>query len=199
MTRTRHPNRIRTSLFYILTEGEKTEPNYFQSSMFRNDRTFPKINPGKCPGNDANGLKQWAESIMKTDFVKGDRIWIVLDKDENDLQKLHNLKEWCEENDVGLAFSNPCFELWLLIHFNYVDSSMNKEDLIAKLTQNLREQYDKSKDYSHIFSEKIETAVRNARTLREHNGQSGKRCNQNPFTNIDMLIADLMKFLKESV
>lgn len=48
-----------------------------------------------------------------------DSAWVVLDGDEhiqNDPQNWHAALQLAEGSDIHLAVSNPCFELWYLLH-----------------------------------------------------------------------------------
>lgn len=121
-----------------------------------------------------------------------DKIWIVLDKDENSIDRLKNVCNWCEKNDVGIAFSNPCFEYWLLLHFRYDESGQNKEDLYSTLGDLIGHRYQKNGDYSGLFKGMTDVATKNAKKVR--NGISrDDYCSHNPFTSVDFLIRDVME------
>jgi hypothetical protein len=47
--------------------------------------------------------------------AKSDRVWLVLDTDRWG-KTLHDLAKECETQGWGLALSNPCFEVWLILH-----------------------------------------------------------------------------------
>lgn len=180
--------------FTIITEGDETEPRYFQ--LFRQDGKSIRVNPNKRPGSDNQPkcLKKLAEKIIiERSFVKGrDHLWIVLDKDDNTKEDLSALREWCRSNDVGLAFSNPMFEYWLAIHFQYIECGMNKEILQNILTKGLGRDYRKNETYPE-FGPKVPDAIRNAKRERSEI-QSSDLCVHNPLTTVDKLIEDLMSF-----
>lgn len=190
MSRRRQAYRELSTIF-IFCEGDRTEPNYF--SMFHPKQTSVMINPGKPrnAGGEAKGLRALAEGFLRSgSYRQGrDRIWIVLDKDRNPREDLTALREWCSSNGVGLAFSNPCFEYWLLIHYEYVESGENKEHLRSMLSRRLGG-YEKSADYASALRERVPTAIRNARTLRGGLDPKGY-CDHNPFTSVDVLASEL--------
>ena len=84
----------------------------------------------------------------------------------------------CHQSDFVLCVSNPCFELWLLLHekdvskFSIAENgkilknekiSVKKrylDDMLSKIWGG----YNKNKDFSFII-EKVDTAVRNAKKL----------------------------------
>ena len=100
----------------IATEG-KTERLYFDA-MTADDRysnvKFAKLT---TPDPDAviRSLDHEKRKIeQKFELNEDDEFWVVIDKDRNDLQavsKKVRRKGYC------LAESNPCFEVWLLLHY----------------------------------------------------------------------------------
>ncbi|MGB7327616.1 MAG: RloB family protein [Rubripirellula sp.] len=62
------------------------------------------------------------DAFMKDhDFGEGDQFWFVADTDHwiesNHIQNLVEVVRLCRQKGIGVALSNPCFELWLLLHF----------------------------------------------------------------------------------
>lgn len=111
---------------YILIVGEgKTECQYF--SAFKETlpaearrriklRVSEYIDDGHTQPNQLFG-RALAFAQKFTDFKKGyDQLWLLLDKDKNDDGKLLTVYKDCEITQFNMALSNPCFELWLLIH-----------------------------------------------------------------------------------
>ncbi len=47
----------------------------------------------------------------------GDSIWCVFDRDDNSNEVLLRAKQSAQKEGYHLAYSNPSFELWLLLHF----------------------------------------------------------------------------------
>lgn len=191
--------RMDTSKFFIFTEGENTERIYFESDIFRGRKTVT-VNPkrGRRRGTSPKSLKEWvAECIDDGTIREDDTVWIVLDRDDNrgedKTSRLLELKQWCESNGVRIAFSNPCFENWYVLHFGLYTTGMTKEWLNAKLGDLLGGTYDKSKDYSGILSPRFEAAVRNARKQRE--GVEGQDFEHNPYTDVDLLAVMAMEFV----
>ena len=106
----------------IATEGSLTEPIYFESlaadERFRNPRVTVTVLPTR------EGLSAPSHVIRRLDvirrrhvFVDGDELWLVIDKDGwedgmlSEVARLANQKGYC------IADSNPCFEVWLALHF----------------------------------------------------------------------------------
>ncbi len=88
-----------------------------------------------------------------------DQAWIIVDRDHWPEEKFDELARWASANSkYGLALSNPCFELWLLLHFEDVGGGMS----CAKYTRRLKKHipgYDKNIDSVNITEEMVEDAI----------------------------------------
>ena len=47
-------------------------------------------------------------------FEEGDQVWAVFDRDEH--PRFNEAVDLCAQKGVGVARSDPCFELWLILH-----------------------------------------------------------------------------------
>jgi len=57
--------------------------------------------------------------------------WLVIDKDDNNDEKLRKVYEWSQSKDnYGLALSNPKFEYWLLLHFEEGKGVQNSPEFV---------------------------------------------------------------------
>ncbi|EDN71027.1 abortive phage resistance protein [Beggiatoa sp. PS] len=118
-------NRFKT--FLIIMEGEKQEPNYFNTlkkfytRQHRESRITIKIVKRKEEQKNNSSpsyLIQLAKEFSNQfDLQKYDELWMVFDADSWGIQAFEELNHWKnEENYHYLAYSNPCFELWLILH-----------------------------------------------------------------------------------
>ena len=111
------------SLFVIVSGGEEREKDYFM--FFQNKTThFPRIeiefiseDATGITGLDVNNLVKRALEIKKLkEESKGDDILdsinLVTDVDHFYSQIKNNISI-CEEENLNLVISNPCFEVWL--------------------------------------------------------------------------------------
>ena len=48
------------------------------------------------------------------DYRIGDNFWIMIDTDRWDIEPILSL---CNDNNLSLIISNPCFEIWVLFHY----------------------------------------------------------------------------------
>ena len=103
----------------IATEGTNTEPAYFMhlNKLHGSDLVIPiKRDTHPSPPQVLRDLKLY---LNQTGMREYDEYWIVSDVDYwTDPQK-QTIEEWCDEcpETNFLVASNPCFELWLILHF----------------------------------------------------------------------------------
>ena len=124
---------------------------------------------------------------------EGDVIWCVFDRDENTDAALRGAKQMAEREGYRLAYSNPSFELWFLLHF--VDQRTEIVDCQAAvhmLRQPGRlEQYEKSQDLYDLLKPMEEKAIERAKhrilALAEENAEVICR-RSNPVTTVGELV-----------
>ena len=62
-------------------------------------------------------LKQLNDYKGQYELESDDELWLVIDRDRwTDAMLSHVAKECAQDNYLHVALSNPCFELWLLLH-----------------------------------------------------------------------------------
>ncbi|MEV6606321.1 RloB family protein [Kutzneria sp. NPDC051319] len=109
----------------IVCGGTRTELDYFEGLT-------------RARGNPAVQFTILGKGIAPDQLVRHakrvpgdhDEIWCVVDTDEFDIAKAARL---ADELGVRLVVSNPCFELWLLLHF--VGSPRGVRELSAAAAQ----------------------------------------------------------------
>lgn len=117
--------------------------------------------------------------------------------------KTKELREYdkaLKKEGFRLALSNPCFELWYLLHFTYTTAHF--QDYEAIKTQQLDKAnrlpgYEKTKNYWSVLDDKANTAIANAKELKKHH-EDLRQFNPldvscNPYTNVWELVEELIK------
>lgn len=146
-------------LFFIVAEGACTEPKYFSVlNRFKSD-IHVICTEGRHDSDPKHLLKKMKTALRKQTLKEGDEAWIVADRDEwpeNDVEKLY---EWSRKSDkFGLVISNPCFELWLLFHFDPGNDAATKNQCIAKL-RSCCLNYSKNLERVTITKDMVNTAI----------------------------------------
>jgi len=169
------------TIFVIATEGARTEPLYFAG--FNSSRVKVELLPtGEDQGSSPDAvLNRLQEFRAKYDLHATDELWVVIDVDRwGDLKLRRIYREAKSRFDV--AVSNPCFELWLYLHFGDADLQGDEwqsqvdackgnlsKAVEQRFKQRLIAQTGQGSDKSHLAFDRfrcgIPDAIRRARTL----------------------------------
>lgn len=186
----------------IITEGQKTEPNYFNEIRDYYELNSANIEiSGECGSNPASVLK-YAKKRYQEERDKGnafDKVFCVIDKDCHvDYSRVLNEIESAKPADTYIAINSvPCFEYWILLHYVYTSQSfvpVGNRSACACLIHEL-EKYSSNytKGRQGIFNElvdRLELAKKNAeRALQE----ARQNRTDNPITKVHHLVEFLQK------
>lgn len=192
--------REKRKIILIGCEGNnKTEKAYFSS--FNNiQREY--VVKFSC-GNNTD-LNHILASIKKEQKRIGydslnDKLFAVfdIDNDINKMKNFENLKELKEYSNITFIPSNPCFELWYLLHFIYTTKSFNtSEELFVELDKYIHS-YDKSKNYFDYLFPIIEKAIKNNEKLSKYiTSQNNKGYLRNSYTEVMEIVKILYSSIK---
>jgi hypothetical protein len=113
-------------LFVIASEGQKTEPKYFEDlkRFHQNHRihieVLKRIN---CSSSPQAVLKQLKKFKLEYNLNINDELWMIIDLDRWTQRNLSSIAAQCIQNNFFLAVSNPCFEIWLLLHLREISQN----------------------------------------------------------------------------
>lgn len=180
-------------ILLIACEGECTEPNYL-SGLVIHQKQIKNIAAGtevifaRHTHSDPRGVLQ--DLLDTPNLNQYDEFWIVIDRDPVELKGKgfggHSddnfataIKEAADKN-VKVACSNPCFELWIVLHFEYRDTACTRDDIQKKALEKINSlldskhklsNVDQMKSIENIYSllqDKVFTAKKNAEKLKEN-------------------------------
>ncbi len=107
-------------LVVIASEGRCTESIYF--SAVKNKLRAPNVHV-EILTRDSNESSPESVHSQITDFMRqyniedDDEFWLVIDRDRWHERMLSQVAQLCAQNShLYFCMSNPCFELWLLLH-----------------------------------------------------------------------------------
>jgi hypothetical protein len=191
--------RTRKSIVFIITEGAKTEVAYFKNFNTRESRVEIKVVPSQHKSALAL-VKHAQDAIQHQNYSPkdGDQLWCVFDCDSNTDANLQGAEQIAQQNGYHLAFSNPAFELWFLLHFtDHRSYTGNADELIGLLRrENRLPHYDKAKDFYTTLQPKTAQAIARAHSLQKaHQGQGlSLFCREaNPCTTVAQLVEMLIR------
>jgi hypothetical protein len=151
-------------LFIIATEGEKTEKQYF--NIFENPKIRVVVIPSEGGRSAPKHALERLDDIKNLyDFGEGDELWLMIDTDRWGAAALSTVCQGAIQKSFQLAVSNPCFELWLYLHFNDVAGSTHKCRELEKLLRQHLGSYNKSNLDPEAFKLTIQDAVKRAKSL----------------------------------
>ena len=185
--------------FLIVCEGEKTEVNYFKAF------TVPKKIEVRVKGEGKNSLSLVEKAIQIIDNLKKDdsfdQIWCVFDKDNCSKEQFNQAERLAKENNIKIAYSNEAFEIWFILHFQYLDIATSRSEYLTILTKqmqkygllNEQEKYEKNREDMY---EKLKpyqrTAITNAAKLIQDRDEAKKHpFDANPSTTVQELVQEL--------
>ncbi|MFT8720279.1 RloB family protein [Acetobacter sp.] len=153
-------------LFVIATEGEKTEDIYFsafQSTKIR-IKTIPTVNGASAPDHVFRRLLEFRDQYQLDDT---DELWLVIDRDKWPVRSLRQIASDCQSKKIGLALSNPCFEIWLAMHYEKLEDFPEKLKSCEafRMLKNCCKSYNKSNFDPKLFIDKTENAISVAKEL----------------------------------
>lgn len=168
---------IARNTFFIITNGEQTECNYFK--MLKSKRSVYDVKI-IFENADPLGLVKHAQKYVD----EANQVWCVFDIDYTyqDGRLLPALKQ-AEASGIRIAYSNVAFEVWLISHFDKCKTTLQLKDYERELENLLKdngiyEKYEKNNDklLKKHFIPNYKTAMVNAKIVyqnyvREHNAK----------------------------
>lgn len=196
------PSRQLAVHFLIVCEGEKTEPNYFNELIKNTYSEVRKVDiRGEGLGTCALVKKaiKIKEELDKKRIIPFDRVWVVFDKD--DFNDFNEAIELCKRYNFYPAWSNQSFELWYYLHFQLLETAINRQDYINGLEREIKkhdgyESYQYMKNAPDTYKLLMEfgseeKAKERAAHLRNIFMDNRDYSNHNPCTTVDLLVTEL--------
>lgn len=154
----------------VSSEGSVTEPLYFyhlQQNLLGNRVVFDFCTEtGKSAPEHV--LKRMIMRLNKTALRPGDEAWLVIDKDRWSPEQIIPLAEWANEASPHikrrLLVSNPCFELWVLLHAQSVIPPISARE-IAGCLGGLLPGYDKKVPKAFVTLDRVWDAIARAKAM----------------------------------
>jgi hypothetical protein len=131
------------------------------------------------------------------EFFNYDEVWCVFDVDEHPM--LADALQQARANGINVAVSNPCFELWLLLHFQqqnaWLDRDAAKSSCRAHLKHFTKAITQREFDY---MLQHYDVAVLRAQALKARNEADGQPEHKNPSTSVFLLTERLLELQRGS-
>ena len=190
--------------FILFCEGSKTEPAYFNAIKRACSSTLIAVEsvPGVgVPYTIAVEAVKYAQSKgldrksrrKKDSYEESDQVWAVFDRDDH--PNFGRAVAHCNGWGIGVARSNPCFELWLILHERDYDKPNSRHAVQNDLAA-LRPEYEhkgsKTPDCDDLVTRVSEAEKRGKLQLRNRAQED------NPYGNPSTTVGDLTHAIRDA-
>jgi hypothetical protein len=199
----------------LVCEGLKSEPNYFNPYFKAKGFNQPNMAfkpKDHSPKGVAKAAKEEYFKAKKILKIPEDKIliWAVFDRDGH--VGIPDAIALLRNTPIGIAFSNICFEYWILLHYEKTSKAFhNCDEIISYIHQNYDKDYGKANDHYLRLRDKIPTAILNAQQLAHNqrqyatrpdsilNGSNDPNCPDspnsilNPYTDVHLIFESLLQ------
>lgn len=212
-------SRVQRSTVLIVCEGELDEPAYFEAVKNSLGRTSNLIHIlGKECQSNPKSVVECAINRMdsaKTSSTRDeyDEVWCVIDveaptqhpdlEEALELAKVKNatLKKVTNEEgrtaqEIKVALTNPCFEYWLLLHFEKTGSELSNKAVKQKLKRHLRPMNMGRESTIEKLLPRLNTAIVNAKQVLKENKCGANLKEHNPSTHVHKVVLALLEHCK---
>ncbi|ROP40414.1 RloB-like protein [Saccharothrix texasensis] len=181
-----------------MCEGEVTEPEYF---AFVRDQLKEHLISIVALGDLGDPLSVVEEAIMrrknaskrarqaKDENLTYDEIWCVVDVDDH--ARLPEAKNLAKKEGINLAVSNPCFELWALLHFQEQNAHINSIAIQRRLRSHMPG-YEKSLRCDAMVGA-YTLAKQRAMALEKQHERNMSKQGSNPSTDVWKLVDKILE------
>jgi len=201
-----HPRRRGTfrrplRVIRVLSEGKVTEPGYLNlwARLNRHNVRLDVNDRGMTPDALVRRAKQHMKRNLRSrpSEREFDEIWCVFDVDQH--ANLAQAIDDARQSEINIAISNPCFELWLVLHREEQTAHVDRHD-IQQRSDELQLTANKHvlPAAEPILVDGVENAKQRARALDRWHAGNGSPRRENPSTDVWRLVDRLRAGLRGS-
>jgi hypothetical protein len=184
----------------IACEGKRTEPGYLHGIRIAQRLSERQIeivpHEGTDPVTIVRSVEERREALRRERRWDNrvDTAWAVFDEDDWQVQhpgQWNDALQRARARDIRLVISNPCFEVWYLLHFQDQTAALTRQAAVSRLKEHLPD-YEKSTSlYPDPLRDQTEAACARAGELAERALRDALGDFPNPSTNV----AELVRYL----
>ncbi len=178
--------------YLIVAEDTKSSLDYFKA--FPVDQDLVEIVAKGGAGDTCLVVK---EAIKLRDEAKRAqsyaRVFCIFDKDDHEKRYEEAFEIAGRHNDITAIWANECYELWLMLHYHYQNTPIERKKIYRFLNGKFDGDYHKgSSNAYNVTKDLLETAMRNSTKLLAQAEDPSKYWLTNPSTNIHELVKKLI-------
>lgn len=191
----------------IICEGETTEPKYFEDFKTKCENSLVEVEAIGIGGAPETVVSKAIEELQErqklarksgNSFELEIEVWAAFDRDDIPMSKIRSAIALAERNNVSVAFSNPCFEVWGLMHYSaYAKPGHQSEchKALKKVLPGYCHQDNPILDLNEL-TPRYEAAVKNAKISLIEREKDGEKIGD-PSTTVFLLTEQIKKFGKQ--
>jgi hypothetical protein len=174
---------------WVFTEGRKTEPDYVRAlKQLDHVRESTSIEM-EIARDHVVPYPLVQKALAKAGVDDVDEVWCLFDVESPQAHpRLREAIELAEQGGVRVAVSNPCFEVWLLLHDRAVSGNLttsqaekHAQDLLGVDGKNIV-------DPSALIGRRAEAGRRAVRLRAGHQSAGTRFPDDNPSTTVDLFV-----------
>jgi hypothetical protein len=179
--------------FLIVCEGQVTETSYFKG--FRLSVEVEVLGTG-CNTEELVRFTQKKQEQARKEGRLYQDVWVVFDRDDFPPDDFNNAIEQARKAGIHVAYSNEAFELWYILHFDYMSSGVKRERYQEMLSNRLHKPYRKNDVMIyHLLENLQEIAIQHAENLLASYQPHTNPESDNPSTTVHQLVKKLNEYL----
>ncbi len=190
---------------YIVCEGKRTERGYFEE--IRKSLRLPtvRVRVEHADATDPLSIVRAAIEYRQDRkderaWTKEDTTWAVFDGDEHrdaNPDRWNDAIQIAQSKDIRLAVSNPCFELWYLLHYRSYTAKVTRQKAFRLLKSHISD-YEKAKTlWPSPLEPLTNEAIQRAKQLVSRVETNELQLFTNPYTSVYELVESLLALDKE--
>jgi hypothetical protein len=124
-----------------LAEGKNTEPDYLRAfavehgNMLVRVKVLPAVGVPATIVEEALKIASLFHRRRRDSYEDADEIWVMFDCDNH--PQVNESIERALSKGLNVAYSNPCFELWALLHFRDHDAPADRRQIQRSLKKHM--------------------------------------------------------------
>ena len=189
--------------FYVYCEGVKTEPEYLRAVRHRFKRaSIEVVGVGGVALTVADRAIQQAKELRSnrgrrrqdtSSYEEQDQVWAVFDRDDH--PQFDDAVAICRSNRVEVAQSDPCFEVWLVLHLEDYDKPASSSDIQARLHKLLPEYHHEQSSSPNFETLLVQVRAAERRAARQLRAREAEN---RPFGNPSTTVGCLTRTIREA-
>lgn len=177
-------------LIVVFAEGEKTEHQYLTwwHRQYRRDVRveFDTLGPSPKTLVDKAVRRKKAEQKDASKLAQPPEYWCVFDVDQH--PGLAEAKQLAAAHGIRLAISNPCIEVWFILHFEHCAAYLERGKAQSESKRLLGCEKSLDEKALRALQEKYDDARKRCQELAVTHEKNGSEVGSNPSSNVWELI-----------